>query len=78
MHNDNQLKEIKIIEQQQEIKSINAELEEEQEKTKQLILQLQEENEKTKLLQKQLSESYTGLSFSQANMIGQAMFESEH
>jgi hypothetical protein len=78
LHNDNQLKEFKIVDQQQEIKSINEELEEEREKTKQLLLQLQEENEKIKLLQKQLSESYTGLSFSQANIIGQAMFESEH
>jgi hypothetical protein len=78
LHNENQLKEFKIIEQQQDIKSINAELEEEREKNKQILIQLEQEKEKTKLLQNQLTESYTGLSFSQANMIGQAMFESEH
>jgi hypothetical protein len=75
LHNENQLKEFKILDQQQEIKFINAELEEEREKTKQLLLQLEKEKEKTKLLQNQLTESYTGLSFSQANIIGQAMFE---
>jgi len=50
-------------------------LEEEREKNKQILIQLEQEKEKTKLLQNQLTESYTGLSFSQANMIGQAMFE---
>ena len=75
LHNENQLKEFKILDEQQEIKFINAELEEEREKTKQLLLQLDKETEKTKLLQNQLTESYTGLSFSQANIIGQAMFE---
>ena len=82
MNNDNQLKEQEIktinkelLEEKEKTKQLILQLQEENEKTKQIILQLQEENEKTKLLQKQLSESYTGLSFSQANMIGQAMFE---
>ena len=75
MHNENQLKEFKIVDQRHEIKSITEELEEEREKNKQLILQLEQEKEKTKLVQNQLTESYTGLSFSQANIIGQAMFE---
>ena len=78
LHNDNQLKQFKIVDQFQEIKSITEELEEEREKNKQLIVQLEQEKEKTKLLQNQLTESYTGLSFSQANIIGQAMFDSEH
>ena len=75
MHNENQLKEFKIVDQLHEIKSITEELEEEREKNKQLIVQLEQEKEKTKLVQNQLTESYTGLSFSQANIIGQAMFE---
>ena len=71
LHNENQLKQCKIVDQQHELKSINDELEE----TKQLLQQLQEEKYRTKSLQNQINESYTGLSFSQANIIGEAMFE---